>query len=67
MKELDSLLQGDIFIDGEEDYWAVASFDTEEEEKLGVYNYLWISEKFFLQGMNIFLNFANLNSQRSHF
>jgi hypothetical protein len=39
----------------EEDYFGCLPFDTEQEEKFGTYQYLWISEKLLLHGMCMFL------------
>ena len=36
----------------------ILKFDDEEEEKLSLYSYLWLSEKLFLHGMSQFLSFA---------
>ena len=47
MKQLDELMQGNIF-EEDDDYWGIVQFDNEDEEKLSTYNFLWISEKLYL-------------------
>jgi len=51
----------------DDDYWGIIKFDDDEEEKLSVYSYLWLSEKLFLQGMCAFLAYAATQPQRSQF
>lgn len=48
-----------------DDYWGIVQFDSDEQEKATVYQLLWVSEKFFLQGMCQFLALASQQSQRS--
>lgn len=43
----------------------VIIFETEEEEHQKTYDYVWVSEKYFLQGICIFLQFAQLQPQRN--
>ena len=42
----------------DDDYWGIIKFDDDEEEKLNVYSYLWLSEKLFLQGMCAFSTYS---------
>ena len=55
MKKLHEAMGTNDGLDEVDDYWGIVQFDSDEEEQLKVYQYLWISEKFFLQGMCAFL------------
>lgn len=40
----------------DDDYWGIVKFESDEEEKHNVYQYLWISELLLLRGMCSFLS-----------
>lgn len=49
----------------EEDYFGVIPFDSEAAEKAAGYTYLWLSEKYLLQGMCSFLGLSSSMPPRS--
>ena len=49
----------------EDDYFGVIPFDTEADEKAASYTYLWLSEKYLLQGMCAFLGLSSTMAPRS--
>ena len=64
-KKLQQLVSGDKPTDDNDDNQLVVTFDSPEQEAAKLYAYLWISEKYFLQGMCQFLELASASSQRS--
>ena len=47
-------------------YWrnGYDSFKNEEEKQTGIYRYLWVSEKFYLTGITLFVSMAKQSPQR---
>jgi len=64
-KKLQQLVSGDKSGNDEEANQLVVTFDSPEQEEAKLYAYLWISEKYFLQSMCLFLQLASTSSQRS--
>jgi hypothetical protein len=64
-KKLQQLVSGDKPTDDDDDNQLVLAFDSPEQEAQKFYMYLWVSEKYFLQGMCQFLELASTSSQRS--
>jgi hypothetical protein len=57
-KKLQQLVSGDKLDDENDADQQIINFDSPEVEALKLYQYLWISEKFFLQGICQFLELA---------
>jgi len=61
-KKLQQLVSGDKPTGEDEDNQLVVAFDSPEQEAQKLYIYLWVSEKYFLQGMSQFLDLASKSS-----
>jgi hypothetical protein len=64
-KKLQQLVSGDQAVGEDEANQLVVTFESPEQEAAKLYAYLWISEKYFLQGMCMFLQLATSSQQRS--
>jgi len=58
-------VSGDKPTDDDDDNQLVVAFDSADQEAQKLYIYLWVSEKYFLQGICQFLELASKSSQRS--
>ena len=65
-KKLQQLVSGDKGAEEDDDNQNLIVYDSEEEQAAKFYSFLWISEKYFLEGMCQFLLINQDSQQRSY-